>query len=671
MGSFAMKTFALSKTSRGILLGLVLEQARDKRKVMVSDGRIEVWRSEKVLFSTTLETRAQDKEGILEEMRMIESKALELAKQVDVGEVWDILADEPQEIGVEDISALVFQDTKPEHLLAIVYAIALDNVYFKRGQKEGYFVCASRQFVHDAFVYEKRQKALNEIVYKAFVAVSSALSKEPCDLQALETGVRWLRDCALGKDCEEGKRLVELLWRGEPLHDLADQAFQTLVALGHFHEDEILSLHRLGIPRDFPPRVLQEAEKIAQQCVLASQQVQTSRGLKVGPIAIDDPWTTEVDDALMLERDGNTMCVHIMIADPSAFVPLDSAVALEAHSRAETLYLPTGKITMFPPVLSEGVLSLSESTPVPVLDLVVGLEPDGKVLWFDIRPSWTILEQRLTYDEVDRILETKDNSSPYFETLSCLNSIAQNLRKRRREAGAIIIQRDEVCVRVENGEIKLRVLSGDSPARQLVQEFMILACTQAGMFARQHGIPVVYRKQDFPDIKDAGKEFPVGSKAWRYRVLRTMKKAELSSFPEFHYGMGVLGYTQVTSPLRRFQDFVVHVQLKRFISGKEQLLSANEIVRIFGEMESRKEELAQVEREAKRYFLLKYLKRFEGHKVLGEVIAVENDRVVVELSETLLEVGVRCRNKPRIGEQVALLVQEVNPRQDRLVLKMV
>jgi exoribonuclease-2 len=671
MVSGLKKTFALSKTSRGIMLGIVLEQSSDKAKVLLSDGRIEVWGIQKIVFLIDFESKAQSKQELLEELKATEKKTEEIAKSIDTKEVWDVLADEQREIAVEEISALLFQNATVEQAIATARALALDCTYFRKGKKQGHFVCASRQFVHDSMVHEEREKALDEHVNRVFLAVSHKVAKEAHDTHDLETGVKWLKDCALGKDCEAGKRLLRLLCGREP-DDIAGMAFQTLLTLGYFHEDEILGVHRLGLSFAFPSDVEQEAHLIAKQSRTESQQAETIRWSGTGPIAIDDQWTTEVDDALLVEAKDNRLCVHVMIADPSALIPLESSVARQAHLRAETLYLPTGKFTMFPSVLSEGVLSLNETAPAPVLDLVFEIEPDGKVLWFDIRPTWAVLERRLTYDEVDRILETQDRSSPYFETLNLLNSIAQNLRKKRREAGALIINRDEVVVRVENGEIMLKQIKGDSPARTLVQEFMILACTHAGLFAKKNGIPVVYRKQDPPDLKDAGKEFKEGSKAWRYKVLRTMKRAELSSFPEFHYGMGVVGYTQVTSPLRRFQDFVVHVQLKRFLCGKKaQMLTTSDIVRIFGEMENRIEALGQVKREAKRYFLLKYLKRFEGQKVLGEVIAVEDDRVVVELQETLLEVGVRSKAKPNIGELVSLLVYEVHPRQDKLVLKMV
>ena len=62
----------------------------------------------------------------------------------------------------------------------------------------------------------------------------------------------------------------------------------------------------------------------------------------VATVTIDSPDTVEIDDALSfeVEADGRVrLWVHI--ADPSALIPLHSALEQEARGRASTLYHPT------------------------------------------------------------------------------------------------------------------------------------------------------------------------------------------------------------------------------------------------------------------------------------------------------------------------------------------
>ena len=48
-------------------------------------------------------------------------------------------------------------------------------------------------------------------------------------------------------------------------------------------------------------------------------------------------------------------------------------------------------------------------------------------------------------------------------------------------------------------------------------------------------------------------------------VLRSMKKAKYSTLHKVHFGLGLQTYTHFTSPIRRFCDLIVHMQLKQII----------------------------------------------------------------------------------------------------------
>ena len=58
------------------------------------------------------------------------------------------------------------------------------------------------------------------------------------------------------------------------------------------------------------------------------------------------------------------------------------------------------------------------------------------------------------------------------------------------------------------------------------------------------------------------------------RHVRTAQKLQtslLSTVPGRHAGLGLEPYARVTSPLRRYEDLLAHLQLRRHLSGQTPL----------------------------------------------------------------------------------------------------
>jgi len=153
-------------------------------------------------------------------------------------------------------------------------------------------------------------------------------------------------------------------------------------------------------------------------------------------------------------------------------------------------------------------------------------------------------------------------------------------------------------------------------------------------------------------------------------MVRSLHRAEITTQPDFHYGMGVVDYTQVTSPLRRFQDFAVQVQLKGFLKDGKAPMDTERILRIFGDLETRGEAVSRTEREARRYFQLKSLKASEGAVEIGEVLATQGSRAVVALDVTGLEVHIPGGGRLNPGAKVMLRILEADPRRDRVSVQL-
>ena len=106
-----------------------------------------------------------------------------------------------------------------------------------------------------------------------------------------------------------------------------------------------------GVTVDFPPAV-------AEQAAAAAARPLDGERSELPFVTIDPPGSLDLDQAIHVERRGDGHRVSYAIADVGAFVEPGSALDVEAHARAVTVYAPDAKAPLHPVVLSEGAASL-------------------------------------------------------------------------------------------------------------------------------------------------------------------------------------------------------------------------------------------------------------------------------------------------------------------------
>ena len=140
---------------------------------------------------------------------------------------------------------------------------------------------------------------------------------------------------------------------------------------------------------------------------------------------MDSASTTEVDDAISAEplldgpggasRPGVRVWVHI--SDATRFVPLPHALDAEAARRGTSVYLPTGKIPMFPEPLAAGPMSLRPGVDCCALSVRADLSADGSVLSAEVFPSTIRVTYRVTYDDADELMRMALPEEPEWALL--------------------------------------------------------------------------------------------------------------------------------------------------------------------------------------------------------------------------------------------------------------
>ncbi len=317
--------------------------------------------------------------------------------------------------------------------------------------------------------------------------------------------------------------------------------------------------------------------------------------------AIDDEDTDTPDDAVSLE--GNRLWVHI--ADVAALIPPDSAIDLEARSRALTLHLPEGAIHLLPWAVTEQLgLGLKEIS--PALSFGIDLDAAGQVTGFEIAPSW-VKVTRLSYAQAqDRIADEP--------LLAALEACLTQVRERRREKGAVLLDFPEIKIKVEEGKVSLKQIL-EPRSHLIVEESMLLTGIETARFAHAHGIPMTYSQQEAPG-SDERPQTLSGMFAFR----RLMRRSQFRTTPGAHSGVGAEMYTQVTSPLRRYLDLVGHQQLRAFLSGSP-LLNEEQINERIADYEAAVGAVRQAETLSERHWTLVYL--LQNPDWVGRGIIVE------------------------------------------------
>ena len=640
----------------------VIERPEGKKNWVVIDARGQSHTLHPRQFSYTIKGQsysASDIDAFIKEYEpYIDPSSVEVA--------WEFLVEEGQSVEPKDLAELLFSEQTPAPCYAAYRLLTDDKLYFKqKGDKyEPRPVSQVAELKHKIEKEQERQHQRENF----FARIQSALDGESVEWKSGDRP--WLN--ALERLAAMGDESTNKAPAHDVLSELGRQktqpgAFQLLVDLGIWDIHENLSLKKFQVPIKFPVPVAE----MAAACLDSpgpdpDEQRLDLTHLKVS--TIDDESTREIDDGLSIEfLDDGRQKIWVHIADPTRWIASGDAIDTEARRRATTVYLPTGMIPMFPPELATGPMSLVQGQVCHALSFGVILDEDGAIADYEIHPSLIKPTYRLTYDDVDEILELGVEAEP---ELQALHQWSKKRQTWRLDQGAVSISMPEASIKVlQDGEINITVLE-DSASRQMVAEMMILTGEISGRYGQEHDLPLPFRGQPQPElppeeelmILPAG---PVRDSA----IRRCMSRSEMGVKPLRHAGLGLDTYTQATSPIRRYTDLLCHFQLKAHLRGDDPLFSAEELQDLVQVVSNTAYEAVLIERQTNRYWGIEYLRRHRDtvwdalmlrwlreHEYLGLVL----------LEDLGLEMVVRFQRAVGLGDRLTLKVSHADPRQDSI-----
>lgn len=579
---------------------------------------------------------------------------------------WEFLVTEGGSVDPKEMAQLLFSDTTPAQCYAAYCLLCEDKLYFK--QKGDRYEPRSMSLVaelkHQQDVERARQNEWQEFLLR----VQQQLAGGPVEWQnsdrvridALE------RFATLGEEANHRTPAVETL-AALKRPETPQGAFQLLVDLKVWSVHENLFLRRSQTPTHFSTKVLE----VAQSCLNSTPADPDVNRLDVTHLkvyTIDDESTKEIDDGLSVEYlpDGRErLWVHI--ADPTRLIVPGDELDLEARRRSTTIYLPNGMIPMFPTELATGPMSLRQGHVCCALSFAIILDEDGGVVEYTIHPTHIKPTYRLTYDDVDEMIQLGVQAEPEIEAL---NKWAKKRVSWRLSQGAISISMPEAVIKVDAEENITIQLLEDTDSRQLVAEMMILAGEVAAKYGQTHNLPLPYRHQQQPELPPDQELMLLPAGPVRAcAVRRCMPKSEVSLTPARHASLGLDTYVQVTSPIRRYTDLMAHFQIKSHLRGDGLTYTADQLLELMMSVSASAKEASLVERQSNRYWALEYLRRHSNEvweALMLRWLREDENLGLILLEELGLELAWRFPRPMSPGERLEVKVAYSDPRRDEI-----
>lgn len=246
----------------------------------------------------------------------------------------------------------------------------------------------------------------------------------------------------------------------------------------------------LGLPAGFPPAVLAEAVEAARTPDVSGHLDATDLPF----LTIDPPGSTDLDQAMYLERRPHGFRVLYAIADVAAFVRPGGEPDAEAHRRVTTLYFPDGRIPLHPPVLSEGAASLLPGETRPAALWRIDLDTEGRTVAAEVRRALVRSRAQLDYAGVQRQIDAGTAEEP----LALLRVIGLLRQQQETARGGISLDVPEQEIVARGGTYGLEYRA-PVPAESWNAQISLLTGMAAAALMRDSGTGILRTLPVAPD----------------------------------------------------------------------------------------------------------------------------------------------------------------------------
>lgn len=195
----------------------------------------------------------------------------------------------------------------------------------------------------------------------------------------------------------------------------------------------------LHLPDQFPADVLAESERAAEEVSVNPDRAGLADLRSIPFLTIDPAGSTDLDQALHLERTASGAILHYAIADVAAFVEPGGPTDAETRRRGQTLYAPDGRVPLHPPVLSEGAASLLPGTDRRAYVWRFVLDDGARPLETTLRRAIVRSREQWSYRDAQAAID--EGTAP--DSLAAMPWFGEQRTERERERGGVSLNLPE------------------------------------------------------------------------------------------------------------------------------------------------------------------------------------------------------------------------------------
>ncbi len=661
------------RSDKELKIGKLLRRQKNKLLVADAGGRTDSVKPSSVV----VEFAAQNFAGAVDALVLTE-RIDEAAGEIDSQLLWEIFVDASLELDPERAAEEYFGTTSSVTIAAAAKVLLQDTLHFR--PKAESFLPRTRSEVDELEQRERREAEKAAFLERARSFLQDLITRRepPSEVpEELQPMVGRIESFMFRNDNPEAESLLSDVAGRRPVREVGVEVLEKLGRLNRNVDPQLL-LH--GIVADFSEPVRRHVESLSPFAAAREPHCRTDFRQLLS-FSIDDDSTREVDDALSVRFNEEGRCeAGIHIADPGVFVAKGDCVDQAAAERALTLYLATCAATMLPERIGCDLASLERGQERPSLSVTVEFDQTGTVHDFRVERGVLQVQHRLSYEDADTILAGEEEGDEEVDgsggnkvdalavALSKLSELAEALQQTRISRGALIFPRPELVVSARDDDISVKRVEPDSPSRTLVGEFMVLANRLVAEFALSRDLPIIYRTQPPPGgpVEPPSSYDPVKFE----RAVRMMRPTKFSTHPQPHSSLALDVYTQISSPLRRFNDLAIHRQVAACLDAEPAPYTVTELIEVLGQAEKVERANKRIEREVANYWLLEYLRRnYKGEQLTATVVDPAGKLRLAELDYFMVRGVLQGAEKSRPGSRLSVRVAEVRPRKNRMVLQ--
>jgi len=451
---------------------------------------------------------------------------------------------------------------------------------------------------------------------------------------------------------------------------------------------------------EFDATVLAELGAIRGPGTTQIPTVRDLRGLLW--VSIDNDDSLDLDQLSVAEPlAGGQVRILVAVADVDALVGKASAIDGHAQHNTTSVYTAAQVFPMLPERLSTDLTSLGEDQERLAIVIEMVIDSGGALVGSDVYRATVLNHGKLAYNSVTAWLAGQGPMPPRVaavhgveEQLRLQDRVAQALRKRRSDHGALTLQTIEPRAVFDGTVLADLRPEQQNRAEELIEDLMIAANGVTVRYLEAKSVPALRRVVHVPKRWDRivelaaglGEHLPTAPDATALEAfLAKRQQVDPLRFPDLslnvikllgsgeyvvdvpgqqtegHFGLAVSAYTHSTAPNRRFPDLVTQRLLKTAMVRGPASYGVDELQVLARHCTDQEDNAKKVERQVQKSAAALLLEHRIGERFEGIVTGASEKGTWVRIIRPPVEGRVvRGFDGLGVGDQVHVELVETN-----------